>query len=140
MNHPEATKMALDILRKGDNFDWIIIPVLVVVMYIYFNELSKKNLGPNYYIDEAPRLDDRRPRGRSTPEIGADHGRLRLLDLPLQLFEAAGKGRVQCAQMPLAAPAGSIRPGRGLGGEEEAVRPLLFIALEMRPEADHAVG
>ncbi len=43
MNHPEATQMALSILRKGDNFHWIIIPVLVFVLYIYFNELSKKN-------------------------------------------------------------------------------------------------
>jgi hypothetical protein len=43
MNHPEATQMALSILRKWDNFQWIIIPVLVIVLYIYFGELSKKN-------------------------------------------------------------------------------------------------
>ena len=43
MNHPEATQMALKILRDGSNFNWIIIPVLVIVLYIYFNELSKKN-------------------------------------------------------------------------------------------------
>ncbi len=43
MNHPEATQMALSILRKGDNFHWMVIPVLVFVLYIYFNELSKKN-------------------------------------------------------------------------------------------------
>ena len=43
MNHPEATQMALSILRKWDNFQWIIIPVLVIVLYIYFGELAKKN-------------------------------------------------------------------------------------------------
>jgi hypothetical protein len=43
MNHPEATQMALSILRKGDNFHWVIIPIFVVVLYIYFSELGKKN-------------------------------------------------------------------------------------------------
>jgi len=43
MNHPEATQMALDILRSGANFQWYVIPLLAMVVYIYFNEYKKKN-------------------------------------------------------------------------------------------------
>ena len=43
MNHPEATAQALAILRNGQNFQWYVIPILAVVMYIYLNEASKKN-------------------------------------------------------------------------------------------------
>jgi hypothetical protein len=43
MNNPEATQMALSILRKGDNFQWYVITFLALVVYIYFNEISKKN-------------------------------------------------------------------------------------------------
>jgi hypothetical protein len=43
MNHPEVTQMALSILRKGDNFQWYIITLLALVVYIYFNEAAKKN-------------------------------------------------------------------------------------------------
>lgn len=43
MNHPEVTQMALDILRKGDNFQWYVITFLALVTYIYFNEAAKKN-------------------------------------------------------------------------------------------------
>ena len=35
MNNPEATTQALAILRNGDNFQWYIIPLLMVVFYIY---------------------------------------------------------------------------------------------------------
>jgi len=43
MNNPEVTQMALSILRKGDNFQWYVITFLALVVYIYFNEISKKN-------------------------------------------------------------------------------------------------
>ena len=43
LNNPEATEMALSILRKGDNFQWYVITLLAFVVYIYFNEISKKN-------------------------------------------------------------------------------------------------
>jgi hypothetical protein len=35
--------MALDILRKGDNFQWYVITFLVLVVYVYMNEISRKN-------------------------------------------------------------------------------------------------
>jgi len=43
MNHPEATQIALSILRKGENFQWYVIAFLALVVYVYFNEISKKN-------------------------------------------------------------------------------------------------
>jgi hypothetical protein len=43
VNIPEATQMALDILRKGDNFQWYVITFLALVVYVYLNEISKKN-------------------------------------------------------------------------------------------------
>jgi hypothetical protein len=43
MNNPEATQMALDILRSGDNFQWYVITFLALVVYVYMNEISKKN-------------------------------------------------------------------------------------------------
>ncbi len=43
MNNPEATQMAMDILRKGDNFQWYVITFLALVVYVYMNEISKKN-------------------------------------------------------------------------------------------------
>jgi hypothetical protein len=43
MNNPEVTQMALDILRKGDNFQWYVITFLALVVYVYMNEISKKN-------------------------------------------------------------------------------------------------
>jgi hypothetical protein len=43
MNNPEATQMALDLLRKGEPYQWYVIPLLACVVYIYFNEASKKN-------------------------------------------------------------------------------------------------
>jgi hypothetical protein len=43
MNNPEATQLALSILRKGDNFQWYVITFLALVVYIYFNEISKGN-------------------------------------------------------------------------------------------------
>jgi len=43
LNHPEATAKAMSILRSGDTFQWFVIPLLALVVYVYFNEISKKN-------------------------------------------------------------------------------------------------
>ncbi|PKL41136.1 MAG: hypothetical protein CVV44_00425 [Spirochaetae bacterium HGW-Spirochaetae-1] len=43
MNQPELTQQALGILRNGNTFQWYFIPLLAFVIYIYFNEISKKN-------------------------------------------------------------------------------------------------
>ena len=43
MNHPEATQQALALLRQGEPFQWVVITLLALVVYVYFNEISKKN-------------------------------------------------------------------------------------------------
>ncbi|MBU2644127.1 hypothetical protein KKI24_05420 [bacterium] len=43
MNHPEATQAALNLLRSGEPFQWYVITLLALVMYVYFNEVSKGN-------------------------------------------------------------------------------------------------
>jgi len=43
LNHPELTKQALAILRKGTVFQWYFIPLFAFVVYIYFSEIEKKN-------------------------------------------------------------------------------------------------
>jgi len=43
LHNPQATQDALAILRSGDLFDLSVIFMLVVVLYIYFNEFNKKN-------------------------------------------------------------------------------------------------
>lgn len=43
MNHPEATDMALSILRSGDPFQWYVITLLALTLYVYINEFSQKN-------------------------------------------------------------------------------------------------
>jgi hypothetical protein len=43
MNNPEVTQMALSILRKGDNFQWYVITLLAFVVYVYANEISRRN-------------------------------------------------------------------------------------------------
>ncbi len=43
LNKPELTEQALGILRNTETFQWYFIPLLATVVYIYFNELSKKN-------------------------------------------------------------------------------------------------
>lgn len=43
MNQPELTQQALSILRSGENFQWVVITLLALVIYIYTNEISKKN-------------------------------------------------------------------------------------------------
>ncbi|HRS97533.1 MAG TPA: hypothetical protein P5040_05050, partial [Smithella sp.] len=43
LNHPEATQQALNILRSGETFQWYVIPLLVMVLYVYANEYEKGN-------------------------------------------------------------------------------------------------
>ncbi len=43
MNHPDATQQALSILRSGQPFQWYVITLLAVVVYVYFNEAAKRN-------------------------------------------------------------------------------------------------
>jgi hypothetical protein len=43
MHNPEATAMALSILRSGDPFQWYVITLLALTLYVYLNEFSKKN-------------------------------------------------------------------------------------------------
>jgi hypothetical protein len=41
MNNPEATQQALSILRSGQFFQWYVITLLALAVYIYANEISK---------------------------------------------------------------------------------------------------
>jgi hypothetical protein len=43
VHNPEATQEALSILRSGENFNFYAIFLLVLVLFIYFNEINKKN-------------------------------------------------------------------------------------------------
>ena len=43
MNNPEATQQALDLLRSGEPFQWYVITLLALVIYVYANEASKKH-------------------------------------------------------------------------------------------------
>ncbi len=43
MNQTELTQQALAILRSGENFNWVVITLLALVVYVYTNEYSKKN-------------------------------------------------------------------------------------------------
>lgn len=43
MNQPEVTDQALNILRTGDNFHWSFITLFLLVLYVYYNEIEKKN-------------------------------------------------------------------------------------------------
>ncbi|HHO76544.1 MAG TPA: hypothetical protein ENN05_08980 [Deltaproteobacteria bacterium] len=43
MNNPQATDMALSILRVGDPFQWYVITLLALIIYVYVNEISKRN-------------------------------------------------------------------------------------------------
>jgi len=43
MNHPEVTEQALNLLRSGSVFQWYVITLPALVMYVYTNEISKKN-------------------------------------------------------------------------------------------------
>jgi len=46
MNHPEVTEQALRILRSGEPFQWYVITLLALVMYVYTNEIAKRNWKP----------------------------------------------------------------------------------------------
>src|SRR5512136_667828 len=46
MNNPEATAAALAILRNPATFQWFVIPLLALVMYIYANEFAQRNWKP----------------------------------------------------------------------------------------------
>ena len=39
----ESAQQALSILRDGGQFQWYVIPLFAVVVYIYANEVEKKN-------------------------------------------------------------------------------------------------
>src|SRR5512138_1968649 len=43
MIHPEVTSQALSILRNGSQFQWYVIPLLALILYVYINEISKRN-------------------------------------------------------------------------------------------------
>ena len=43
MNRPELTQTALELLRNPNQFHWSLITMLALVMYVYFNEISKRN-------------------------------------------------------------------------------------------------
>jgi len=39
----ESAQQALALLRNGSHFQWYVIPLLLVVMYVYANEVERKN-------------------------------------------------------------------------------------------------
>ena len=41
--HPEVTAQALAILRQGSPFQWYVITLLALVVYVYLNEIGQKN-------------------------------------------------------------------------------------------------
>jgi len=43
MNNPDGINQALAILRNGENFQWYVITLLALVVYIYAHEIHKKN-------------------------------------------------------------------------------------------------
>jgi hypothetical protein len=43
MNHPEVTQAALKILRSGENFQWYVITLLALVLYVYTSEIRRRN-------------------------------------------------------------------------------------------------
>ena len=42
VNNPQATQDALAILRSGENFNFYVIFLLVLVLFLYFSEIKKK--------------------------------------------------------------------------------------------------
>ncbi len=43
VHNPQATNEALSILRSGENFNFYVIFLLILVLFIYFSEIKKKN-------------------------------------------------------------------------------------------------
>jgi len=46
LHNPEVTRAALAILRSGDLFQWYVVTLLALVVYVYANEISKRNWKP----------------------------------------------------------------------------------------------
>jgi hypothetical protein len=46
LNHPEVTQAALAILRKGDHFQWYVITLLALVLFVYANEIANRRWKP----------------------------------------------------------------------------------------------
>ena len=46
LQHPEVTQTALVLLRNGQLFQWQVITLLALVVYVYANEIEKKNWKP----------------------------------------------------------------------------------------------
>jgi hypothetical protein len=46
LHHPEATQAALALLRNGQFFHWQVITLLALVVYVYANEIEKRNWKP----------------------------------------------------------------------------------------------
>lgn len=46
MNHPEVTQAALAILRKGDHFQWYVVTLLALVLFVYANEVANRRWKP----------------------------------------------------------------------------------------------
>ncbi len=43
LHDPQGTERALGILRNGETFQWYFIPLFAFVVYIYFNEIERRN-------------------------------------------------------------------------------------------------
>jgi len=43
LNNPEATQKALAILRSGEDFQWYVIPIFALVVYLYLDAVGRKN-------------------------------------------------------------------------------------------------
>ena len=43
LHNPEATQQALSMLRSGANFQWYVIPLFIIVLYIYATEYERGN-------------------------------------------------------------------------------------------------
>jgi hypothetical protein len=43
LHNPQATAEAMSLLRSGDPFQWYVITLLALVVYVYFREIKNKN-------------------------------------------------------------------------------------------------
>ena len=43
LNNPQATDAAMNLLRSGQPFQWYVITLLALVVYVYFREIKNKN-------------------------------------------------------------------------------------------------
>jgi hypothetical protein len=39
----EAIAQALSVLRMTDNLQWYVVPLLVLILYVYISEIERKN-------------------------------------------------------------------------------------------------